>query len=161
MPASGKSTWLDIYGYSSEFSCAIYSTDNIVLELAGPGVDYDDAWPVHIKQAEKIFWERVEQSISARRNIIIDRTNLTRKGRARFVNLLHNKKARDDYYVSADIFGMEIPVSLWNERLNSREGKTIPKHVLDNMKQSFEYPSYDEGFDSIVEWNKYDYDIKD
>ena len=37
-----------------------------------------------------------------------------------------------------------------NERLHSREGKTIPPHVLDNMAKSFYLPLYDEGFDEIT-----------
>lgn len=153
VPASGKSYWLDKYGYSSSFSHDIHSTDNIVMELAGPDVSYDEAWVANIKQAERIFWDRIDQSIANRREIIIDRTNITRKTRARFFTLLEKKEARDYYHVSAEIFGTQLPVSEWYSRLGSRPGKTIPPHVLKSMVENYEVPSYDEGYDSIVEWN--------
>jgi tRNA uridine 5-carbamoylmethylation protein Kti12 len=36
------------------------------------------------------------------------------------------------------------------ERLNSRVGKQIPYHVVENMINTYEHPSLDEGFDDIT-----------
>ena len=39
------------------------------------------------------------------------------------------------------------------ERLNSRPGKTIPGHVMNNMMDNIEMPTLQEGFDSIINTN--------
>lgn len=152
VPGTGKSTWLDQQGYSSDFGWDIHSTDNIVQEMS-PDLTYNEAWSKNIKEAEKEFWARVEDSIARRRNIIIDRTNTTISARARFTSMVLNMRARKDYHISADIFGQNLNIHEWFRRLVSRPGKTIPHHVLQSMVVNFEMPSYDEAFDSMVIWS--------
>lgn len=141
IPCSGKTTYvrnnilhLDDY--------VILSTDDILEEMAEVlGMTYNEAWPDYYHWANVIFWERFHAAVAERKNIIIDRTNLTPKTRASVLSQLPK-----EYHKKATYFIPNIKVI---DKRNVRPGKIIPKEVLWNMLVALTEPTHEEGFDGI------------
>jgi len=149
VPAAGKSTWVQ-----REFQgeCHVLSTDNIIEELADAmGKTYDEIFSDYIKVAEKMFWEDFDRHISEGYSpIVIDRTNMSVKSRARIFNRLQQWHKRHGYRITGVVFS--TPEQTEHERrLASRPGKTIPKHVVESMIDSYETPLFSEGFNTIMD----------
>lgn len=146
-PGSGKSTWTE-----KEFQgeCAVVSTDNIIQDLADDdGKTYNDVFHKYIKVAEKMMWEEFDLAVSnGCYPIVIDRTNMSVKSRAKIFERLKNFHKGHGYTIEAVVFTLPEKKE-WDRRLASRPGKTIPDFVIKNMVASFEMPTTQEGFNSI------------
>ena len=144
VPAAGKSTWMkNQYWIDDTF---VASTDYIIQQIAGMyGFTYDEGFKDLIGFAEKVLWRELELAARDGDTIYIDRTNLTAKGRKKFIDYLKPF----GYKFEAVVFATPDQDE-WERRLNSRPGKTIPKHVLDSMVNSFQMPTEDEGFSKII-----------
>lgn len=143
-PGVGKSTWV-----RNEFSGPkhILSTDDIIQDFADhEGKTYNEVFTKYIKIADEMmqghFNTYLEEELSP---IIVDRTNMNRKSRARFIRRL---KACG-YTVHAVVFPKPDDDE-YERRLNSRPGKTIPWEVINGMLAAFQMPSTDEGFESVT-----------
>lgn len=149
LPASGKSTFI-VDMCKMDPDAFVYSTDNILERIASQlGKNYDDVFEKHIKaaQTEADIW--LAEAIKNGLNIIWDQTNLGVKKRRGIVQRM--KKA--GYRIEAIAFrkpDVENDIVEWNRRLHSREGKTIPEHIIANMVKSYVEPSIDEGFDRVT-----------
>lgn len=146
LPGSGKSTYIDkLLSQNSDKHFVVLSTDNILSAMAdAEGLTYAEAFNQYAGQADKKFKIQFRQAKNDKSNIIIDRTNLTVKGRNKFLSQLPK-----EYYTKAIIFGVDR--AELDRRLQKREietGKHIPKHVVDNMEQSYVEPTASE-FDRI------------
>lgn len=143
VPAAGKSTYIaEMYP-----DAQVISTDNVLDNLASfEGLTYNEAFIKYMDLAEKIMWEELveaaEKDVSP---LIIDRTNMSIKARARFIERLK------PYGYEFEAVAFAIPEEReWNRRLSSRPGKTIPRYVLDSMIKSFQMPSELEGFKTVI-----------
>lgn len=137
LPNSGKTTYALEEGHNN-----ILSRDQMVLDLAGTD-NYDDAWKrVDQKEVDKEFRFVFQQLMKNEYNMVIDRTNLTRKGRMKFVNQLRQK----GYTISYKVFLPKL--STIHHRNMLRENKFIPYNVILNMMKSFKMP-YDDEYDNI------------
>lgn len=144
VPASGKSTWQ--YKKYGEYPPSVASTDNIIQEIASSyGMTYDEGFKGLIQFAEQIMWRQITTCLMRGNDFIIDRTNLTAKSRAKFIQKLKLHR----YEIEAVVFPTPEPEE-WKRRLDSRRGKTIPQEVLDRMVASYEVPTEAEGFDKIT-----------
>ena len=140
VPGSGKSTWISHRIPHREHTTLI-STDHVIEYIADAyEMTYDESFKDLIKFAEKVMWKSLEDAVHFQDNIVIDRTNLTEKSRARFIKYL------EGYKFYAVVFPTPEQEE-WERRLNSRPGKTIPKSVLESMH--LEYPKCSEGFEWI------------
>ena len=144
VPASGKSTWLRTkYG---EYGTYVASTDNIIEEIASSyGMTYDEGFKELIGFADKVMWRMITTCMMRQLDFTIDRTNLTAKSRAKFIQKLKLHR----YEIECVVFPTPEPEE-WKRRLDSRSGKTIPQEVLDRMVDSYEMPLMSEGFTSIT-----------
>lgn len=130
VPCSGKTTWLNTNGYRLGVDVVV-SSDNIIEEIAKQyGMSYDDAFRDLIEFAGKVFWKELEEYAAKGYAIAIDRTNLTPKARKPIMDILK----KNGYDITG--YDFSIPPD-WDERLQNRPGKTIPKAVLDSMKASY------------------------
>jgi len=146
VPASGKSTYVDNTIYNNpDANSWVVSTDIIIQEICDiHGITYNEGFADLIKFAEKIFFSDIEKAIDRKIDVVIDRTNLTVKGRRKFINMF--KPA--GYEIEAIVF--PIPEqNEWERRLTSRPGKTIPDHVIQGMVSSYTRPTIEEGFDCV------------
>ena len=138
-PASGKSSWI----LNNNQNHVIISTDNILEEWASKrGMTYSQAWKeADLKKIEKQMKEEFHAALEAEQNIIIDRTNMSKKSRNKF--LCH---IPDNYWSYSIIF--EVPREELNRRLLLRPGKHISDEVMDDILKRYEEPTNEE-FDEV------------
>lgn len=147
-PGSGKSTWVE-----KEFQgeCTIIGSDAILEAIAEEeGKTYNEIFTKYIKVADRMMMEEFDKSVAAGSYpIIVDRTNMNVKSRARFFERLRNFHKGHGYQLHAVVFPK--PEDKEHERrLNSRPGKTIPWEVINGMLASFQMPTTQEGFASVT-----------
>jgi predicted kinase len=152
MPGVGKSTWLKSQDRSE--NSWVLSTDDVIETVAYRfGFTYNDAFKDLINFAEKVMWQNAHYAAASTPwhyqdspMIYVDRTNLSVKSRKKFIDFFKPH----GYTFKAVVFPTPDETE-WRRRLNSREGKTIPEHILKSMKDSYQLPTLDEGFEEIIE----------
>ena len=149
VPASGKSTWHRIkFG---DYSTNVASTDKIIETVASEyGMTYDEGFKELIQFAEKIMWRQITTYLMRGNDFIIDRTNLTAKSRAKFIQKLKLHRYEIEAVVFPEVGSEALSKEEWKRRLDSRPGKTIPQEALDRMVDSYEIPLESEGFTRIT-----------
>ena len=142
VPGSGKSTWAA--ANAKRYDAVVVSTDAFVeLSAAQQGKPYDEVFVGAMPAAVDAMVAAVVAAKDNNRNIIWDQTSTTRKTRAKKVRML------EGYDLIAVVFTVSDEVLA--KRLASRPGKTIPAEVVASMRDNFEAPSLEEGFDLIIE----------
>lgn len=152
LPATGKSTFIEKLKNNNTW---IYSTDIYIESVAeNNGITYDEAFKTNINDAKKFNDNKLETMTYLEKDIIWDQTNLGKKKRKKIINQMKEKGYRLECicFLHPDHCKFD-DFKLWNERLMSREGKTIPQNVISNMIESFTLPTEDEGFDKITYYN--------
>jgi predicted kinase len=149
-PGAGKSTWMKNQEWLDDTYVA--STDDIIEVIASDyGLTYDEAFKDLVGFAEKVMWRELKVAAESGDLIYIDRTNMSRKSRRKFIDFL----AKHGYTFNAVVFDVPEDRSEWNRRLNSRPGKTIPENVIQSMIASFQFPTHGEGFREITVVNAF------
>ena len=142
VPGSGKSTWVDAQDIEN---VAVISTDNYIEEWArANNTTYSEIFPKVIGGATRTMNEFLRQSITLRKNLYWDQTNLTVKSRA---SKLRNIPMT--YKKIAVVFKTPDMDTL-NSRLKNRPGKVIPMNIVMGMISQMEIPTVDEGFDEVI-----------
>lgn len=142
LPASGKSTWRNAFAGNA----VVCSQDDLVEHYADhQGLTYTEAFR---KADLKLFERQVKQefadAIAQGRDIVLDRTNVSKKSRAIFLNMV------PDHYQKIAIWFDCDPVLL-DYRLARRAkltGKFIPPFVIRDMRRNFQMPDTEE-FDEV------------
>ena len=141
-PASGKSTWRA----ANKKNHVIISSDDILDALAEEeGISYSEAFRLYAGRADKECRLAFAEAIKAKSDIIVDRTNMSKKSRAKFLSAVPSV-----YDCKAVVFRVERETLL--ERAGARSeatGKFIAPWVIDQMTHSYQPPGVDE-FDEIV-----------
>lgn len=147
-PCAGKSTYINTVLKDLLYNPYIASTDNIIMSLHSDKT-YDEAFELeknNFEKLESIMFYNIYNSIENNQDIVIDRTNMKRKSRKRFLQI-----TKDKYEKIAVVF--KIDETEFDKRNNDRflkEGKSIPKNVFHDMLKSYQEPSYEEGFNKIL-----------
>lgn len=148
LPGSGKSTWVNENFKDGEDNVVVVSSDKWVERRAAIlRVQYSFVYKDCIGWATAKMKSDAKNAIKEEKNIIWDQTNLSKKKRKGIL-----KRINDRYYKIAINF--DVPDSVLEERLEHRsklDGKTIPRHVLENMISSYDPITKDEGFDKIID----------
>jgi tRNA uridine 5-carbamoylmethylation protein Kti12 len=151
LPGCGKSTWRakHLAATTKEYVCI--SSDDIIDQYAADnGVTYAQAIGVMIKKADKMVQERFRAAVAERKNIILDRTNLFKKSRNRYLSNLPK-----EYRRTAVVFDLDDAIRV--QRVKDREaatGKHIPDVVMADMRKNYEAPTTVDGeFHEIVRIN--------
>lgn len=140
---SGKSTWLR----NNYPDVNVISRDEIVMEVAGTR-DYNKAFEtVDQKLVDKVLAERLTEANSNKTSTIVDMTNMTFKRRAQTLRYFN-----DEFYKVAVVFPILSDEEYQNRNIdrNSKENKWIPPSVIKSMINSYQEPTYDEGFNNII-----------
>jgi predicted kinase len=149
MPASGKSTLVDKLKSSG---AKVVSTDNVIEGIAkGAGTTYDDIFSHAIDYAGTVSKRMMEKHVKAGHDIVSDQTNLSKKSRASKLAMVPNNYTKIAVHVATP------PEAEHKKRLASREGKTIPDHVMKTMAKNYNPPTHEEGFHEI---HHYDHEGK-
>lgn len=155
LPCTGKSTWLKSLGYTTyDISEArdkwlVLSTDYNVEQMGiANGVDdYHEQWKQFIGEADKKFFADFKSATEQGLSVIVDRTNISTKSRARLFEII--KQSNRNYMVNARVFGTSINIYQYFEHVASRKDKIIPAAIVQNMAMSFTMPSIAEGFTNV------------
>ena len=140
---SGKSTYVK-QNYSDT---KVISRDEIVMEVFGSR-DYNLAFKeVDHKEVDRVLSLRLKQANSLKENVIIDMTNMVIKRRLSTLNNFDKNFSR-----IAVVFPIlsEEEYNKRNEIRNINENKWIPPFVIKSMIDSYQAPSEEEKYDSII-----------
>jgi len=144
-PLSGKDTYLKT---QDNFDYDIISRDDILMSLHDTD-DYSSAYnSVNQKEVDKILIQKIQDSISEKRNVIINMTNLSRKSRNRHLCKFPNS----DYDKIAIVFP-KLNICDYinrNDKRKEEENKFIPLNVIQSMIDNWEDVTLDEGFNTII-----------
>jgi predicted kinase len=144
VPGSGKSTWLENQEHPDDTWIA--STDYIIEEIAlAYGMTYSEGFKDLIGFAEKAMWHNLKMFAEDGDYIYVDRTNMTKWSRKRFIEFLKPY----GYEFDCVVFPTPEPEE-WQRRLDSRPGKSIPQEAIDRMVNGYDVPTEDEGFTNIT-----------
>ena len=142
IPASGKSTWVKKH---AKFE-VVLSTDDLLEDFATlENITYNDAFTKYMPRADKMFHDILDSCARTGDDVIIDRTNLSKKSRKRLMEKFKDK----GYVFKAVVFPVPNQEEL-STRLASRPGKTIPQKVMWSMISNFQHPTVDEGFSEVA-----------
>ena len=148
VPGSGKTTWIEKNMHIFRHDYALIGTDQTIEAWAKmQEKTYDECFHMMIDAATKLMNETLREAVHYEKDIAWDQTNLTIKSRKNKIKLIP-----DSYYKIA-VFFPTPKNDVLAERLNSRPGKIIPGHVMNNMMDNIEMPTLQEGFDSIINTN--------
>jgi predicted kinase len=140
---SGKSTWIR----NNYPDINVISRDEIVMEVAGTR-DYNKAFEiVDHKLVDKVLADRLSESNANKISTIVDMTNMTVKRRAQTLRYFD-----DSFNKVAVVFPILSDEEYQNRNIsrNASENKWIPPSVIKSMIDSYQEPSYDEGFSNII-----------
>lgn len=164
LPASGKSSFRDIlYANAMDNGVAdqyvIVSSDDELERIAisaSPTMTYNEAFQnkKHVDLAMFRANTAFNDALDAEKFIVLDRTNMSRKSRASYIELAK----RHRYECDALVFARPMTNAAhneWNRRLD-RPRKTIPNSTLQQMFQSYQEPTVEEGFTNILHVDTYE-----
>lgn len=148
LPGCGKSTWRAKHLAATQKEYVCISSDDIVDEYAANhGMTYSEAFQATVDTADKMVRDRFRAAVAERKNIILDRTNMSKKSRNRFLS-----NVSKDYRRKAVVFDIDDAVR--HERVVARAaatGKHIPYAVVVDMRKQFEEPTTVDGeFHEII-----------
>ena len=151
LPGVGKSTWvknhLDSFQNEVYIRPIIASSDDYIENFAKINCKtYNEVFSSVIKDAQHECEREAAYGASKGLDVIWDQTNLSKKTRKKRLDMFSSTYEKIAVLVSCS------DVNEWERRLDSRPGKNIPRNILDSMAKQLEYPSYDEGFNSIIEY---------
>ena len=158
LPASGKTTIRDkvISAITNTIGGRnyVYSTDDLVQMIADDnGLTYSEAFEDSIDDARRMADMGFGAAVREGMNIFVDATTLTQESRKKFIDEV--SKSHSLVSIFFDPPKSKKLRSELNFRLNNRPGKEIPLDVFENMVDSYEEPTMDEGFVEIFKLNIY------
>ena len=144
LPGSGKSTVAE--SYAKKFNADILSTDKFIEYQADWfGLTYNEAFNQFYPDAEKTFKLNVANALKDKRNVIIDRTNLTLK-RVKFVKRFTEAGFQVVYVL---VERSEDVLDKVNEE-RKKTGRHLSDEVRNRLKESYIPPTIEEGAHKIV-----------
>lgn len=152
LPGCGKSTWREAHLRANPaLDTVIISTDDMVEEIAREkGLTYDEAYKaLDFKAATSRMRATFRQALNKGQDVIVDRTNMSRKARKMFL-----KDLPAGYESVAVLF--TVPDTVLKQRLADRAaatGKSIPEDVIESMASRYMAPDHVE-FTRIVRVNQ-------
>lgn len=143
LPGTGKSHWTkNILNDTYE----VLSTDDLVEEFANQySMTYDMVFScLGLDGFEKTYKKNLQNAIENKKNLVIDRTNLTLKSRKRITSALPKF-----YEINYILFPYDE--NLQKEMVKKRElsGKIISQETIATMINTYTPPSYQEKVDNI------------
>jgi predicted kinase len=144
VPGSGKTTWIgrQMFDWTNT---VIVSTDHHVEQYARSiGKTYSDVFKDYMPTAVDLMAKTAVDAFKNNKVVIWDQTSTTAKTRTRKLRMApaHYKKV-------AVVF--KTPNADTHAKMLNRPGKEIPTEIVQDMINKFEYPTVEEGFDSIID----------
>jgi predicted kinase len=157
LPGSGKSTYVNqLYdeGYSPPHNTFYYSTDFYIENIAASkNLSYDQCFSDYIGEATQAMNSMLQDALRWKTDVIWDQTNMSDKKRRGILSRFNSSYRK--------ICVCRVPPrndeewSELNRRIASREGKSIPSHIVESMARSYVEPSLGEGFNEVCLYDIY------
>ena len=145
LPYSGKSTYVNNIIKKEVGNIAVMSTDDIIHGICkDKKIDYNEGVKVYFKVANAIMNTRIDAQLKSKKNFVLDRTNLTKKGRERNIRRFHDA----GYKVIGVVFPTPSQAQIEKFRKNRPE-QVISDGIIEDMKKRFDKPTESEGFDEL------------
>lgn len=142
LPYSGKSTCAKSLGIFNDY--VLVSSDQEVHNIAAENnTTYNQCFNEVADLAMKRATEKLLQALKDKKDILIDQTNLTKASRRRKLS-----QVPSGYKKTCIV----VPLPTDEEMVIRKQERTthsVPDKVLENMKQIYQEPTLDEGFDII------------
>ena len=135
LPGSGKSTYAK--RLSEITRATILSSDSLREELFGNINDQN-----HNEEVFAELRKRCKENLLKLDDIIIDSTNISQKKRIGLLNELRNIDCQKTCVIIATPYKTCI-------QNNSQRERKVPEETIRQMRASFHFPLYNEGFDEI------------
>lgn len=148
LPASGKSTKIKELNINNDY--LVFGTD-ILIEQKYPKLTYNEAYK-KVKELDEFglledeMFKGITLALKNEKNLIIDRTSLSKKSRRKILNL-----AKDKIY-NKKLIVFIVGRKKLKENSNKRYFETkkmISEKTLDSMIMNYNYPGYDENLTEI------------
>ena len=145
LPGSGKSTLAYNFTIKNAANCPIsfitphvHSSDSIRKELYG-----DEAVQTDPAKVFAILYSRICEDLKNGIDVIYDATNLVKNRRQQFLTEVLNGIECIPICIVVD-----TPFDICMKRNNSRT-RMVPEYAMRRMRDQFEFPSIEEGFESV------------
>lgn len=152
-PCCGKSHWIDhVFLPKAEEEFVKLSTDDVIERIAKKrGISYTEAFNMQDvpERATNEFWKGIESAKKEKKNMVIDRTNLTDGARETLLSNLPEYTTVAVDFMEDIMPNINTLAGRIQER--ARTGKDIPLDKLQDMLNSYERPG--EEFDVVVRAN--------
>jgi predicted kinase len=137
LPGCGK----DHYAKNMMPDTKTLSRDDILMNLSELGDSYSQAFAkVDQGSVDRVFEEKFKHFLNLKEDFIINRTNLSHKGRMKFLSRAKGFKTK------IIVFLPEIQTVMDRNAYRIRhEGKEIPWNIVKRMMESFDMPFDNEG----------------
>lgn len=135
LPGSGKSSFIKTLMIQDRLS--VHSSDELRVEMFG---DIDEQTKNHLLFKE--LHKRIINDLKAGKHTLFDATNINKKQRKRFLNLISSIDCK-----TICVF-MNTDIGECKRRNQLRERK-VPDHVIMRMADQLQIPDYHEDWDSI------------
>ena len=144
-PLSGKDSLLKKLNLGD---VTIVSRDDILMSLHNTN-DYSEAFhKVDQKEVDKLLNRKIQDCIDSKKNVVINMTNLSKKGRNR-----HLCKFPIENYEKVAIVFPKLSLTEYlnrNQKRKLEENKFIPPNVIQSMIDNWEDVTTEEGFNKII-----------
>jgi len=148
-PGSGKSTYRKSRIAAPENHPVVLSTDDYIERKAKENnIPYNKAFTSFFDDAEKYMLANFNTSIQNNENILVDRTNVTKKSRRRFLSRIPKH-----YTKIAIVFERDLDYLLEINHTRLDSGRDVPISVIQAMHEMFSVPTEEEGFNDIIHVN--------
>lgn len=149
-PGVGKSSYL-VGKYDDHVVC---SSDNIFVRKGLEfGLTYDEAFrKFSFKEIESAFKNDIRRAVNEGKNIVIDRTNLSKKSRSKLFNYIDESYEKVGILFEFINHRAELAERLLKRKIE--EGKTISEKVMEEMFKKYEEPTLEE-FDKLITVNTF------
>lgn len=146
LPGSGKSTISE--GLLKDMpDLIIVSTDEYIEKYARErGKKYEEVYREVGEDAQKWMNVRIRQIINEKKNFAWDQTNVFKSARKKKISMLEQNKY-DVVAVALHLSEEELERRLINRV--AKGGKKISYKIIQDMKDSYELPSYEERFKEV------------
>lgn len=147
VPGSGKSTLINELKENNPNLKTVSSDEYIERVAKEQGKTYDEVFKEAVDPAMKWMNEQIQTFIRNKEDFVWDQTNLVQSSRMKKMRNLNS----NGYEVNAVV--IELSPEEHSRRLEKRAndgGKKISQAVIDDMRASYERPTYAEGFKKIT-----------
>lgn len=149
LPGSGKTSFRNGVLNLQDFE--VISSDDLIEDLAEKrGLTYNEAFGNYIEATNTVSILNYRKAVLNKQNIIVDRTNLSKESREKFL------KDLPEEYVKICVVCFRPFGEILETRSCEGADKYLSEDLLRSMADRFELPSTEEGFNLIFH-NEGDY----